>query len=221
MISDTIIQNRVKIEAFILVGGRSSRLGADKAFVEVGGKTLMKRAVDVVREAFPESRITIVAGSSTQFAIQAITSNVPFIFDLHGDRGPLGGLQAALAHSRSEWIFVLACDYPFVSREFLRLLAEHVSPEFGSVVPEQSDGRLQPLCAIYNVAAARPVVEEIIARPRISPPMHEVVERLAARIVKFDEYAHLGRAEELFCNINTTDDVEQAKEIENRRSVAE
>jgi molybdopterin-guanine dinucleotide biosynthesis protein A len=211
----------VQIEAFILIGGRSSRLGFDKAFVELGGKTLMKRTADAVREAFPESPITVVAGNSTQFAIQAITAGVPFIFDLHEDRGPLGGLQAALAHSRSEWIFVLACDYPFVSPEFLRLLAQYVSPEFGSVVPEQADGRLQPLCAIYNVETARPVVEEIIARPRVSPPMHEVVERLDARIVKFDEYAHLGGAGELFCNINTTDDVERARKIENRRSVAE
>lgn len=219
MISNTTIQNRVQIEAFILVGGRSSRLGVDKAFVELGGKTLMRRAVGVVREAFPESRITIVAGSSTQFAIQAVTAGVAFIFDLHEDRGPLGGLHAALAHTRSEWILVLACDYPFVSPEFLRLLGQYVSPEFGSVVPEQADGRLQPLCAIYNVETARPVVEEIIARPRVSPPMHEVVERLDARIVRFDEYAHLGGADELFCNINTADDVERAREIEGRRSV--
>lgn len=221
MSSNTIIQNRVQIDAFILIGGRSSRLGSDKAFVELGGKTLTTRAVDVVREAFPESRITIVAGNSTQFAIHAIAADVPFIFDLHEDRGPLGGLQAALAHSRTEWVFVLACDYPFVSPEFLRLLARYISPEFGSIVPEQSDGRLQPLCAIYRVEAARPVVEEIIARPRVSPPMHEVVERLDARIVKFDEYAHLGGADELFCNINTAADVERAREIEDRRSVAE
>jgi molybdopterin-guanine dinucleotide biosynthesis protein A len=221
VISNTIIQNRVKIEAFILVGGRSSRLGSDKAFVKLGGKTLMRRSVDVVRQAFPESPITVVAGNSTQFAIQAITADVPFIFDLHEDRGPIGGLHAALAHTRSEWIFVLACDYPFVSPEFLRLLAQYVSPGFGAVVPEQADGRLQPLCAIYNVEAARPLVEEIIARPRVSPPMHEVVERLDARIVKFDEYAHLSSSEELFCNINTADDVEQATKIDSGRSVAE
>lgn len=211
----------MQIEAFILIGGRSSRLGVDKAFVELGGKTLTTRAVDAVREAFPESRITIVAGNSTQFAIQAITADVPFIFDLHEDRGPLGGLHAALAHSRTEWILVLACDYPFVSPEFLRLLAQYISPEYGSVVPEQADGRLQPLCAIYNVEAARPVVEEIIARPRVSPPMHEVVERLDARIVKFDEYAHLGGADVLFCNINTAADVERAREIEDSRSGGE
>jgi molybdopterin-guanine dinucleotide biosynthesis protein A len=51
--------------------------------------------------------------------------------------------------------------------------------------------------------------------------MHEVVERLDARIVKFDEYAHLSSSEELFCNINTADDVKRATEIESGRSVAE
>src|SRR5688572_5425336 len=104
-----------QFEAFILIGGRSSRLGTDKAFVELGGMTLAERAVANVRDGLSPERITMVAGSSTQFAIEAITSEIPFIFDLHEGRGPLGGLHAALAYSRAPWIFVLACDYPFVS----------------------------------------------------------------------------------------------------------
>lgn len=198
-------------EAFILIGGRSSRLGTDKAFVELGGVTLAERAVENVRTGLSPERITMVAGSSAQFAIQAVAADNPFIFDLHEGRGPLGGLHAALAHARTPWILVLACDYPFVSSELIRLLAERVDDEFGAVVPEQQDGRMQPLCGFYKVETARQVVEEIIERPRVSPPMHEVVNLLNPRVVKFEEYEHLKVADEVFVNINTNEDLERAR----------
>jgi len=203
--------NLTHIETFILVGGKSSRLGTDKAFVELGGVTLTERAIANVREALPHAKLTIVAGNSTQFAIEAIASDVPFIFDLYEERGPLGGLHAALAYTKAPWIFILACDYPFVSPELISLLSKNIGEGFGAVVPEQSDKRPQPLCAFYNVAAARPVVEEILERPRIPPPMHEVASMLDPLIVPFEDYEHLDGAGELFLNINTVEDLERAR----------
>ncbi|HUR98413.1 MAG TPA: molybdenum cofactor guanylyltransferase [Pyrinomonadaceae bacterium] len=200
-----------KLEAFILIGGRSSRLGTDKAFVELGGATLIEHAISNVAGGLPGAKLTMVAGSSTQFAIEAITSGVPFIFDLYEARGPLGGLHAALAYAKTPWVFVLACDYPFVSPELIRLLSEKIVAGFGAVVPEQNDRRLQPLCAFYNVAAARPIVEGILERPRVSPPIHEIVAMLDPFIVRFEDYEHLERAGELFLNINTAEDLDRAR----------
>jgi len=199
------------IEAFILIGGRSSRLGTDKAFVELGGRTLAQRAVENVRRGLSPERITMVAGSSTQFAIEAITADTPFIFDLLEGRGPIGGLHAALSYASTPWIFVLACDYPFVSSELIGLLADNVDDEYGAVVPEQDDGRLQPLCAFYKVETARAIVEEIIERPRVSPPMHEVVDLLNPLVVKFSKYGDLDGSEEFFVNINTVENLERAR----------
>ena len=206
-VADTMHQ----LEAFILIGGRSSRLGTDKAFVELGGMTLAERAVANIRSGLSPERITMVAGSSTQFAIQAIAADIPFIFDLHEGRGPLGGVQAALAYALTPWIFVLACDYPFVSGELIRLLADRVDDEVGAIVPEQQDGRMQPLCGFYKVETARSIVEAIIDRPRVSPPMHEVVGSLNPLVVKFDEYGHLDGSEQFFVNINTAEDLERAR----------
>lgn len=202
-----------KIDAFILIGGRSSRLGMDKAFVELDGMTLAERAVRTVRTALSSERITMVAGSSTQFAIDAIASDVPFIFDLHENRGPLGGLHAALAYAKTPWIFILACDYPFVSPELIQFLSEKIGDQHGCVVPRQSDGRMQPLCAFYDVSSAMPVIEQIIERPRVSPPMHEIVEMLNPKTVTYDEYSHLENADRLFVNINTQDDLRLARSV--------
>ena len=200
-----------QFDAFILIGGRSSRLGTDKALVELGGQTLAARAAETVRRGLSPERITMVAGSSLQFAIDAIASDVPFIFDLHEGRGPLGGLHAALASARTPWIFVLACDYPFVSAELIKLLRERISDEFGAVVPEQNDGRMQPLSAFYRAETALPVVEAILERSSVPPPMYEVVKELGPRIVCFDEYSHLSNADDLFTNINTGYDLEKAR----------
>jgi len=207
-----------QMEDFILIGGRSSRLGRDKAFVELGGMTLTERAIANVGNGLPNAKITAVAGNSAQFAIEAISSDVPFIFDLYEARGPLGGLHAAIASAKSPWIFVLACDYPFVSPELISLLSKKISNDHGAVVPEQNDGRLQPLCAFYNVATALPIVEEIVERPRVPPPMHEVVAQMDPRVVKFGEYSHLAGADNCFININTEADLIAARKITRKLS---
>jgi molybdenum cofactor guanylyltransferase len=207
-----------EVDSFILIGGKSSRFGTDKAFVKLDGETLLERATKVVRDALPLSRVTAVAANATTFAIQAITSGVPFVLDLHENRGPLGGLHSALANARTPWIFLLACDYPLVSPELIRLLQNKISDEFGAIVPEQKDGRLQPLCAFYHVSRTMAVVEEILERPRVSPPVHEVVSDVNPLIVRFDEYAHLPQADMLFVNVNTPADLDIAGEIKRKLS---
>jgi molybdopterin-guanine dinucleotide biosynthesis protein A len=206
-----------QIDVFILIGGRSSRLGTNKALVRLGGLTLAERAVDVTRRALSPERVTMVAGSSTQFATDALAIDVPFIFDLYEGRGPLGGLHAALAYSQTPWIFLLACDYPFISAELIRTLREEISDEFGAVVPRQADGRLQPLCAFYNVKRARPVVEEIILNKKSSPPMHEIVRSLNPLVVSFDK--HPDNAVDPFTNINNAEDLDLAEDIESDQSI--
>jgi molybdenum cofactor guanylyltransferase len=206
------------IDAYILIGGRSSRFYSDKAVARLNGKTLGSRAFETVQAALPTSRVTFVARNEAQFAIEAIRIGAPFIFDLIEGRGPLGGLHAALADARSRWIFVVACDYPFVTASFIRFLATLISDEFGAVAPVQSDGRLQPLCAFYNVSSAEPVVEEIIERPRVPPPLNEIIKQLTPRTVPFSEFSDLPSADELFVNINTIRDLDSAIEKERKLS---
>ncbi len=199
----------VKVEAFILIGGRSTRFGRDKAFVKVGVKTLADRALTTVRESGIASKVFFVAGNEAQFAIEAARLEAPFIFDIIEERGPLGGLHAALSNANSDWILLLACDYPLITPALLQILHGNVSIEFGVVLPEQMDGRLQPLCAFYQVKVALPAVNEIIQRPRTSPPMYEIAAELAPRIVKAPEYkSSIAQSEAYFTNINTEEDLE-------------
>lgn len=207
----------MNVEAFILIGGRSTRLGRDKALVKIGDTTLAERALITVREAGIASKICFVAGSVMQFSIEATRLDAPFVFDIIEGGGPLGGLHAALANATAEWVFLLACDFPLITSELIRVLYGKLSSEFGAVVPEQSDGRLQPLYAFYNVKTARVVVDEIISKPRVSPPMREVIAQLNPRIVRPDEYMpSTTSAANYFINVNTEEDLAKARQIEGK-----
>src|SRR5687767_3437220 len=105
----------MSVEAFILVGGRSSRLGRDKAFEHVGGMTLAERALNAVRDSRIAEKIFFVTGNKVEFAIEAARLDALFVFDVIEGRGPLGGLYTALTHAAGEWVFLLACDLPLVT----------------------------------------------------------------------------------------------------------
>src|SRR4029079_4971645 len=207
-----------EIDAYILIGGRSRRAGSDKALVDLGGRTLAQRSYETVSEALPDSPVTFVAANEAQFAIEAIIAGGSFIFDLIPDRGPLGGLHAALSYTQKPWIFVTACDYPFVSAELIRLLSSRISNDFGAVIPEQADGMLHPLCAFYKTEAAQALVQQIIDRPRVPPPMHKIVEHIDPLIVPFDDIAGLPGTDRVFFNVNRTSDLDLAREIERKLS---
>jgi len=210
----------MSIEAFILVGGRSNRLGRDKAFERIGGMTMAERALKTVNDSAIASKIYFVTGNEVQFAIEAARLDAPFVFDVIEGRGPLGGLYTGLTHADADWVFLLACDLPFVTPDLITNLSRYTHGEyesFGAIVPEQPDGRLQPLCAFYDVKKVKPIVDEIIHRPRSSPPMHEVVAQLHPLIVKPDEYNPITAPPiTYFANINTEEDLEQAREIERK-----
>jgi molybdopterin-guanine dinucleotide biosynthesis protein A len=206
-------------DAFILVGGRSSRLGRDKALERVGGKTLAERALDAVRGSRVADKIYFAGRDDPGFAIEARRLDALFVFDLVEGRGPLGGLYTALTNASTAWVFVLACDLPFVTPQTIRTLSRFVSDENGVVVPEQPDGRLQPLCGFYKVAVAKPVVEEIVGRPRVPPAMHSVVAMLKPRVVKPEEFAPSDAwTAAYFANVNTMAELEDAREIERKLS---
>lgn len=205
----------MEIEAFILVGGRSSRFGRDKSAVEFGDKTLVERIVANIFAGIAPPRITLVAADNEQLmGASALSLSLPFIFDLYGGRGPVGGLHAALAYAGTHWVFVAACDPPFLSSELIARLSGVISEDVDAVVPTQSDGRVQPLCAFYRRKPCLQAVEEILLNGRSAPPLKAILDHVRTRYVSFEEVKHLPGAENFFLNMNTPADLERAMEID-------
>jgi molybdopterin-guanine dinucleotide biosynthesis protein A len=189
------------VTAFVLAGGKSARMGMDKAFVEFEGGTLLVRALDLARSVTADVRIV---GRREKFAAFA-----QVVEDVFWDCGPLGGIHAALRDSPSELNLMLAVDAPFVSGAFLQYLIGEArcAPEASVVVP-RGDGCRQPLCAIYRrefVDAAENALRA--GRNRIDL-LFEVVK---TRVIEEEELEREGFSAAIFRNLNTPEELEAGK----------
>jgi molybdenum cofactor guanylyltransferase len=132
-----------EVEGFILAGGASSRMGASKAGLRLGGDTLVGRAAAVLRTI--AGQVSLVSARE-----DAAAFGLPVVRDVYAGRGSLGGLHAALTNCQAQWAAILACDLPFVTAGLLGRLASFRGPVVEAVAPLQLDGRPQPLCAFYS-----------------------------------------------------------------------
>ncbi len=140
---------------FVLVGGRSSRMGVDKAMLPHGDGTL---AGHVAKEVLSACGSVTLVGDRTRY--ESLGFRV--IADRVAGNGPLGGIAAAVNDCK-EWALVVACDMPEVQADFLRTLLEAAAgarPGTECVVPE-SDNGLEPLCAVYH-RRALPLLDAFI-----------------------------------------------------------
>jgi len=164
----------VDLDAFILIGGRSTRFGADKALAEFEGETLASRAVRIVEDAFPGINTTLITASTDQFSSNAILPQRSVVSDLKPGYGAWSAVHAALSHSGEQFTLVVACDLPCVTADFLREIAEAVSDDVDAVVPRQPDGKLQPLCAIYRTSVVLDMVEAELSHAEKPPPLASI-----------------------------------------------
>lgn len=129
---------------FVLAGGRSSRMGRNKALLPFRGRTLLDEVASSVRTA---------AGSVAIVGKPEIYQHMgfPVIPDLISESGPLGGIHAALSASEADWNLVVACDMPAVSAEILlQLMAASEESGADCLIPSGPSGRPEPLCAAYH-----------------------------------------------------------------------
>lgn len=197
-------------EAFILAGGASVRMGADKANLELGAETFIARIASAL--SVVARRVRVVSSRHTHEL-----GGCAVIPDLQTQGGALGGLQTALHHAESSWAFVVSCDLPFVTRElFARLVslrddALQQDAAFEIVAPRQADGRPQPFCALYRITPCRARVENLLNAGE--KRVREMLFVSRTRWVEFAELADLPRSEFFFTNVNTLKDYERAREI--------
>jgi molybdopterin-guanine dinucleotide biosynthesis protein A len=140
-------------ESFVLAGGRSSRMGQDKALLQLGGKSMLRIALDKLR-ALPLPAPPRVAGARLDAAAVA---------DLHPGCGPLGGIEAALtASSRPLNVFV-PLDMPLLPAKFLVWMLYRAQITGAMATVPRINGRPQPLCAVYHRDLLGPITTSLLA----------------------------------------------------------
>lgn len=193
------------VEGFILVGGASRRMGRDKALLDFGGQPLLER---IARELSAVASEVSLVGARQPYAS---FKNVP---DAYQQWGALGGIHGALMAAKTDWATVVACDLPFVTSELFERLATFVSNMTDAVVPIQADGRPQPVCALYRAATCLPEIERLVATGEHTP--RALLANVRTRYVEFSEIRDLPGAEHFFFNVNTPQELQNARAIWSR-----
>jgi molybdopterin-guanine dinucleotide biosynthesis protein A len=187
------------VEAFILAGGASRRMGTDKSQLLLNGQSLTQRIAETLRKvAFT---VTIVGRSFDDPLVKSIE-------DVYPQWGALGGVHTALSACRTDWAIVVACDMPFVSSDLFARLAGYRGL-FEAVAPVQPDGRPQPLCAIYRVSPCLTTAEKLIQSGERRPVT--LLQSVRTRWVAFEELDDLAGASAFFDNMNTPEDYSRAQ----------
>jgi molybdopterin-guanine dinucleotide biosynthesis protein A len=189
------------VAAFVLAGGKSTRMGADKAFVILDGRTLLARALELARTISDNVRIV---GSAEKFAAFA-----PVVEDVFRECGPLGGIHAALRASAAELNLMLAVDVPFVPPALLRYLVTRARSSDAIATVPRAGGGWQPLCAVYRrefgegaekaLRAGRYRIDALFAGVRV-------------QAIEEEELGWAGFSAGMFCNLNTKEELEAARD---------
>lgn len=192
--------------AYVLAGGKSTRMGRDKAFLELGGKALVRRALALARAVAKEVKIVGDPGKFGEYG--------PVVPDIYPERGPLGGIHAALAESASELNLMLGVDLPFLEAGFLQLLVSAAKDSPALVTVPRVDGYYQPLSAVYRKGFSV-LAEEALEGNRNK--VDALFPHIPLRVVNDEEIARNGFSPAMFRNVNTPEDWKMAAEEFSRR----
>src|SRR5688500_10758972 len=142
------------ISVAIMAGGQSSRMGRNKALVEVGGKPIIERILERVSDL--GSEIMLVTATPEIYAHLP----VPPVLDLYPGKGPLGGIYTALTYAKFEHTLVVSCDQPFLNSDFLRYLIA-LREGFDVIVPLDRENYPQSMQALYSKQCLEPMRQRL------------------------------------------------------------
>lgn len=174
----------------ILAGGKSSRMGKNKALLSVDGKKIIELIAAILKRIFKD--VIIISNSKEDFKFLGLQ-----IFeDIYPGLGPLAGIHSGLINSSSEKNFIISCDLPLITEEVIKYISEFKSDKTAIIF--KKDEQYQYLCGIY-MKALIPALGNALTEKRLK--MYSFIKEIDAEIVDASIFP-----EEVFFNLNTPED---------------
>jgi molybdenum cofactor guanylyltransferase len=194
---------------YVLAGGMSSRFGRDKALVELGGRPMLARTLEVVGAS--GVRQTLVVGARRDYG----KFGAQCVRDRWQGEGPLGGILTALINSAKYkygyfWNLVVSCDMPFLTAEWLTFLVEQARRSDAQVVLAHSSKGPEPLCACWRIDAVN------VLKPAFERGVRKVTDGIAllrSEVLDEQVWKRFDNDGRLFWNMNTVADYEEARRV--------
>jgi molybdenum cofactor guanylyltransferase len=182
-------------KGIVLAGGKSSRMGQNKALLEFNNKTVIEGIIEKLKILFDD--VIIITNTPELFKF----TGLKIYPDIYPGRGPLAGIHSGLFHSNNEKNFIISCDLPLISVEAIRYIAGYSSEK--QAVFFKKNGHLQYLFGIYKKQLI-PLLEESLKNENLR--MMDFVKNIDAEIVEAENFP-----EEIFYNLNKPEDYDYIK----------
>ena len=194
-----------QVSGFVLAGGKSTRMGQDKATLTLNGRTLLEHALAALRQV---CRDVSILGRYELYGTLA-----PVYEDIYPGCGPLGGIHTALSNAQTPYSLIIAVDTPFLLPEFLSYLAERAIASDAVVITPEIADYTQPLSTVYSLDFL-PIAERAIkaGNYKIVP----LFPRSQTLVIKEAELRRFAFSAEMFENLNTPEDMERARRRSSR-----
>ena len=190
----------------ILAGGENRRMnGEAKALLTFGAEKLIQRQIRQMREICSEM---IVVTNRPKLFLPVIDASVRLITDYFPDKGPLGGLHAALNLAKFPNVWAVGCDMPFVSAKAARAMLEWKRNEDDAVVPV-CDGDICPLHAIYDKRVAE-MIANLLTQER-KPDFYSLLSRIRWSEMTESDFLEQGIGVSFAWDFDTWDEYEALK----------
>lgn len=185
--------------AVVLAGGKSSRMGFDKSTMVLQNKKLIESTIKKLDSLFDDIIISVDSlEKKSEFNHDKI------VVDKVKGVGPLGGMISALEMAQSDRLFVIPCDMPVIDTKYISFMMKYMDDN--EIILSEKNGYFEPFPGFYSKSLI-PRIEELINQNRRS--IRSIFECSRTKVISESEWKKLGFSEEIFTNLNTTQDVEK------------
>ena len=182
----------MQITGIILTGGKSTRMGTDKALLKIGDETLLERAVNLCKPVCSQILISSDSPAHDFYGLKRVADEFPGC-------GPMSGIYSCLKQAETEWCFVISVDSAFITVDFVKFLISQTGNNL-AVIPSHS-GSIEPLVAMYNKKCLLHIENQIHSADYKMRNLFKTVKTKFAEVHEWTE-----KYPDIFKNLNRPED---------------
>jgi len=143
------------ITGIILSGGKSQRMGTNKSFLDIFGKSAIERVIELMNSLFHK----VILITNEPYLYNHL--NIQIYEDVFKYKGPLAGIHSGLLNSNTDKNFIISCDMPLITEDIIRFITDYKTTRHITIA--NADGYNQQLCGIY-CKSCLPIIEDILSQ---------------------------------------------------------
>lgn len=183
----------MQITGVILSGGQSTRMGTDKALIQINGKTLLENAIEICKSICNDIIISSNYQDHEKFGYKVVPDEIE-------NCGPMGGIFSSLKESNTHWNFVISVDAAYVEPDFVKFIISEIG-SFDAIVPAHNEGK-EPLISLYNKNGLPKMLYHLESG---NFKMHNLLSTLSTKFVNSQNWVE--KFPKIFFNLNRPSDI--------------